>query len=82
MTLRASVEAAAERLPPGAGTLEAVDDRTCILRTGACSLDTLSVYLALIGFDFVVLEPRELIERVRSLAARFGRATDQSAGSS
>jgi predicted DNA-binding transcriptional regulator YafY len=73
--LHASVENVAERLPPGAGALEAVDDVTCMLHTGAFSLDTLSVYLALIGFDFEVVGPLELIDRVRSLAERFGRAT-------
>jgi hypothetical protein len=48
-----------------------------MLHTGAFSLDTLSVYLALIGFDFEVVGPPELIDRVRSLAERFGRATGQ-----
>ncbi len=74
VVLHASVEAAAERLPPQAGTFEAVNDRTCLLYTGATSLDTLSVYLALIGFDFEVLEPPELIDRVRCLAERFNRS--------
>jgi len=74
VTLQASAEAAAERLPPGAGILEAVDERTCTLHTGALSLDTLSVYLALIGFAFTVREPPELIERLRLLAERFGSA--------
>src|SRR5580658_6384130 len=74
VTLHASVETAAERVPPGAGMLEAIDDHTCILHTGATSLDTLSVYLALIGFDFEVREPPELIEHVRWLAERFNRA--------
>jgi predicted DNA-binding transcriptional regulator YafY len=75
IVLRASVEVAAERVPPAAGTLEAVDAETCMLHTGASSLDTLSVYLALIGFEFEVREPPELIERVRWLAERFSRAT-------
>jgi predicted DNA-binding transcriptional regulator YafY len=79
IVLQASVEMAAERVPPAAGTLEAVDEHTCILHTGATSLDTLSVYLALIGFDFEVREPPELVERVRWLAERFARASLQSA---
>jgi predicted DNA-binding transcriptional regulator YafY len=79
VTLQASAEAVAERLPPGAGIIEAVDDRTCTLHTGAVSLDTLSVYLALVGFDFAVREPAELIERVQRLADRFGRAAAVSA---
>jgi predicted DNA-binding transcriptional regulator YafY len=78
IVLQASVEMAAERVPPAAGTLEAVDEHTCVLHTGATSLDTLSVYLALIGFDFEVREPPELVERIRWLAERFTRATLQS----
>lgn len=74
IVLRASVELAAERIPPGAGTLEAVDEHTCLLHTGHSSLDTLSVYLALIGFEFEVRDPPELVERLRWLAERFGRA--------
>ena len=74
VTLHAPSEVAAERIPPMAGILEAIDENTCMLHTGACSLDTLSVYLALIGFEFEVREPPELIERVRWLAERFGRA--------
>lgn len=75
VTLHVPVETAAERVPPGAGMLEALDQHTCVLHTGASSLDTLSIYLALIDFDFEVREPPELIERVRWLAERFTRAT-------
>ena len=72
--LHASVEQAAERLPPAAGMLEAFGDRQCILRTGACSFDALAIHLALVGFEFEVREPPELAERVRHLAARLTRA--------
>jgi predicted DNA-binding transcriptional regulator YafY len=75
VTLHVSAGTAAERIPPGAGMLEAVDEHRCILHTGASSLDTLSVYLALIDFDFEVLAPPELIERIRWLAERFTRAS-------
>jgi predicted DNA-binding transcriptional regulator YafY len=75
IVLHASVEMAAERLPSTAGTLQAIDERTCMFHTGSHSLDSLSVYLALIGFDFEVREPPELVERVRLLAERFSRAT-------
>lgn len=75
ITLHASVAMAGERLPAEAGTLERVDENTCVLHTAASSLDTLSVYLALIGFEFEVLEPPELVERVRWLAAQFSRAS-------
>jgi predicted DNA-binding transcriptional regulator YafY len=77
VALHASVEEAAERIPAAAGTLEAIDEHTCLLHTGTSSLDTLSVYLALTGFEFEVREPPELIERIRWLAGRFSRATGE-----
>jgi hypothetical protein len=54
--------------------VEPIDDQTSMLLTGACSLDALSVYMALLGFDFEVRDPPELAERVRILADRFTRA--------
>lgn len=71
----APVEKIAETIPPTVGVLESVGDAGCILRTGAESLDRLSVWLALIGFDFEVLDPPELRERVCDLARRFTAAT-------
>jgi predicted DNA-binding transcriptional regulator YafY len=73
--LHAAVKMAAERIPPSIGILEAIDDATCVLHTGASSLDSLSIGLALAGFDFEVQEPPELIERIRLMAERFGRAS-------
>ncbi len=64
----------AGRIPPAAGKLDALDEQHCLLRTGAASLEMLSVYLAMTGFDFEVRQPPELIERIRALADRFGRA--------
>ena len=45
---------------------------TCELRTSDDSLDWLAVRVAMLGVDFEVHEPPELVERVRELAARFG----------
>lgn len=47
----------AERINPAVGVVEAVDDRTCVLNTGADSVQTLAVYLGLLGVDFDVTEP-------------------------
>ncbi|HLX42774.1 MAG TPA: YafY family protein [Bryobacteraceae bacterium] len=74
VTLHASVELAAERIPPSIGILEAIDDNRCVLHTGAGSLDGLAMWIAMIGFDFEVREPPELIERIRTLVKRFQRA--------
>ncbi len=72
--LHASVETVAEKIPPTVGTLEAIDQHSCILQMGANSIEGLAFYLAMIGFDFDVQDPPELIERVRMMAVRFQRA--------
>jgi predicted DNA-binding transcriptional regulator YafY len=77
--LRASIEAVSERLPAAAGTLQAVDEGSCVLHTGATSLDMLAFHLTMIGFEFEVREPPELIARIRCLAERFTRAVGQAA---
>jgi predicted DNA-binding transcriptional regulator YafY len=74
VTVHAAAATVAERIPPAVGIIEAIDESTCMLKLGAVSLDSLSVYLALIGFDFEVHDPPELIERVRFLAQRFRKA--------
>jgi hypothetical protein len=61
-------------VPAWAGTVEALDDRTCLLLTGADWLGGLAVYIADIGVDFEVLEPPALVAMLRELADRFSRA--------
>ena len=56
------------------GEVEPVDDHSCIFRTGDDDLDWLATRIAMLGVDFVVHEPPELIEHVRALAARLQRA--------
>jgi predicted DNA-binding transcriptional regulator YafY len=63
------------RVPRAVGTLEAIDEQTTLLRTGADWLGGLAVYVADIGADFEVLEPPEFAEMVRKLAGTFGRAS-------
>ena len=75
VVLHAPLAALEKRVPPMYGTLEAIDERTCLLRTGSDWLGGLAVYVAMIGVDFDVLEPPEFVEQVRILADRFRRAT-------
>jgi len=75
IVLHAPLEAVADRVPHAVGTLEAIDDERCLLRTGAEWLGGLAIYVAEIGVDFTVVEPPELAERVRELAAMFTRAS-------
>jgi predicted DNA-binding transcriptional regulator YafY len=74
VVLRAPLAEVAPRVPPAVGTLEAIDDDSCLLLTGSDWLGGLAVYVAEIGVDFEVLEPPEFVERVRVLAERFRRA--------
>ena len=74
ITIHAPAHLAAERIAPTVGTIEAVDENTCLLRTGSNSLDELALYVGLFGFRFQIHEPPELIAHVRSLAARLAEA--------
>ncbi len=74
--LHVSAEEAAERISPSAGLLEAIDERSCRLDAGANSLDVLAIHIVLTGFEFTVLEPAALIDSIREMAGRLGRAVD------
>jgi predicted DNA-binding transcriptional regulator YafY len=80
---RVQVQAPAEevrrRVPAAAGVVEAVDEGTCLLHTGADTLETLAVYLGMLGADFMVGEPPELVAHLRDLAGRYRRATTSAA---
>jgi biotin operon repressor BirA-like protein len=73
--VHAPVEEIRRRIPAAAGVVEAVDEGTCLLRTGADTLETLAVYLGMLGADFKVDEPPELVAHLRDLADRYRRAT-------
>jgi predicted DNA-binding transcriptional regulator YafY len=73
--VHAPAEAIRRQIPAAVGVVEAVDDETCLLHTGADTLETLAVYLGMLGADFKVGEPPELVARLRDLADRYRRAT-------
>src|SRR3954468_23388673 len=75
VVLKAPIEAVEGRVPKAVGTLEPIDDESCLLRTGSDWLGGLAVYVAEIGVDFEVVDPPEFVERVRLLAGRVSRAT-------
>ena len=60
--------------------LDAVDERTCRLRTHADSVETLAVMLAQLDVDFEVHEPPELVDHVRRIVDRWARATPPAPG--
>jgi|SRR5271167_1147822 len=74
VTLHAPVEAVAKRIPPSAGVVEAIDEHSSMLHTGSDSLEGITIHLSLLGVDFHVHEPPELIEYIHRLADRLGQA--------
>jgi predicted DNA-binding transcriptional regulator YafY len=78
VTLYASVEALRDRISPMSGQLEAVDERSCLLNTGAHSLGGLAAWILSMGVDFDVRDPPELRDHIRHLTERLVRA--QAAG--
>jgi predicted DNA-binding transcriptional regulator YafY len=72
--LHLPAHAAAERLPPTAGHLQADGEHACILHTGAQSPDVLTIYVAILGAEFEILDPPELAQHIIALASRLTRA--------
>jgi predicted DNA-binding transcriptional regulator YafY len=78
MHARITVDAPAaevlSRINPTVGVVEAIDDHTCVLVTGADTVETVGVYIGMLGLDFTVTEPPELVGHLRALAERYTRA--------
>ena len=74
ITVPAAAEVVVERITPAVGTVEAIDERTCVLDTGADAIETIAVYIGLLGIDFTVREPPELVAKLHELSARYARA--------
>jgi predicted DNA-binding transcriptional regulator YafY len=77
ITVHAPAAVVAARINPAVGVVEAIDEHSCVLACGADTVDTVAVYLGLLDADFDVNGPPELIERLRVLADRYGRAADR-----
>ena len=74
--VHAPAEVVAARINPAIGVVEALGKNSCVLATGADSVETVAVYAGLLDVDFTVSEPPELVERLRMLADRYQRAVD------
>ncbi|MEU9255802.1 YafY family protein [Streptomyces sp. NPDC048270] len=75
--LMVSAEEAARTVGPSDGVLEPVDGRSCLLRTGAVSLDVMVIHIMLLGCEFEVVEPPELSDRIRAARDLLGRAVER-----
>ncbi len=73
---------AEQRISPSAGTLEAETASTCVLHTGALSLDVMVIHVMLMGYEFEVLAPDELNEHITRSRDLLTRALERAAVSS
>jgi predicted DNA-binding transcriptional regulator YafY len=74
VTLHAAAESISGRVGAQWGSLEPIDGRSCRIRTGDDDLGWLALRIAMIGVDFHVDEPPELVEELRTLSSRLARA--------
>jgi predicted DNA-binding transcriptional regulator YafY len=74
VTVQLPAAALAERIGPWVGTVVAVDERSCVLDTGGEDVGMLAVQLGMLGADFTVDDPPELVDHLRLLAGRYERA--------
>ncbi len=66
------------RINPAVGVVEAVDDQTCVLVTGGDSVEIIAVYIGMLGLDFSVDGPPELITQLAVVGERYRRAVGAS----
>ena len=71
--MHVSLEEITSRIPSHWGTFEPIDERTCEYRTGDDDLGWLAMRIAMLGVDFEVHEPPELVEHLKTIAGRLKR---------
>jgi predicted DNA-binding transcriptional regulator YafY len=74
MTIFASAEEVLSRIHAAVGIVEAIDDNTCVLITGAESLEVVAVYIGMLGIDFQVADQPALAEHLKIIGERYLRA--------
>ena len=74
ITVHAPAEAVLAKINPAVGSVEPVDARTCVLHTGADTLESLAVHIGLLNLDFTVTDPPELVALLRTLSTRYRAA--------
>jgi predicted DNA-binding transcriptional regulator YafY len=74
VVVHAPADEVASRITPAAGHVEARDAGSCVLHTGSDSLESVAVHLGMLGVDFEVVDPPELVDHITLLAERYARA--------
>ncbi|WP_437927869.1 YafY family protein [Sorangium sp. So ce291] len=74
VTVHAPADVVSAQLSSVAARVEPLEPHRCLVHTGGGTLEALAFHLGFMGFEFEVHEPQELIEVLRRLADRLGRA--------
>jgi predicted DNA-binding transcriptional regulator YafY len=74
LRIEAPAERVVARINPTVGVVEAVDPETSVLVTGADSLETIAAYIGMLGMEFTVDSPAELVPHLLHLADVYTRA--------
>ena len=75
ITVFAPADEVLSRINATVGVVESIDDHTCVLVTGGDSYEIIAVYIGMLGLDFEVTAPAELVAHLAVLAGRYARAT-------
>jgi predicted DNA-binding transcriptional regulator YafY len=76
ITVFASADEVLSRIHAAVGIVEPVDANTCVLITGAESLEVVAVYIGMLGLDFQVTAPQALVEHLKLVGERYLRAVE------
>jgi predicted DNA-binding transcriptional regulator YafY len=74
ITVFASADEVLSRIHSAVGVVEAIDHGHCVLVTGADSVATVAVYIGMLGLEFRVTDPPELLAELKAVAERYLRA--------
>ncbi|MQA10404.1 MAG: WYL domain-containing protein [Pseudonocardiaceae bacterium] len=77
--LHAPAEAVADRLPPSV-LVETIDEHSCMLRTGASTLQALALNLGLLDVDFEIVDAPDFAAHLGKLIGRYERAIERTTG--
>lgn len=78
--IHAPAEEVLARINPAVGTVEAIGDTESVLVTGGDSVEVVAVWISMLGLDFSVTEPPELVDNLRALSLRYARAIGDTGG--
>lgn len=76
IVVHAPADEVLSRIDPTVGVVEVLDEQTSALATGADSYETIAVYIGMLGLDFTVEDPPELVAHIDLLAGRYRAAVE------